>query len=337
MTPTMAALLSTQKSALAAALDRTIGQSMLLAYAIASRSGMQPAEPDFVAMMICDAVPRFGALLGHLFTAAGVKAQTTSVFCHGRPEVSQGASKPCELGDVLFVHIHTGPDGSSYRNSILLQAKMSSSLIHAIGAAELHQLRLYTTWGSFTYTRTFGLSGQTRIVSPASSHGGAQYLLIDSRPPTDPLSGLLGAPNTFPMGCCHSQKLLQLYQSLGTVLMDLMCGNNGRPFNDQPSSTSDWSQVVWDLLRHGALKAFNQRRVGIRGLPRRVDSILSFCLERSIAVVGSEPQDGSVARALGMFGDFDGPPPEALTDVKADEEGGGVSIVLIETSETRQG
>ena len=226
------------------------------AYTLAGTAGKLPTEPDFIALLVTRAAPKFAVALRTMVRPAGTQLKITTVFCHGRPEVEHRARR-CELGDLLLVFFHTDASGITDRRSLLLQAKMSNSPVHAVGANDLIQLGLYTNWGSFKYTRTAGLTGQVRSVTPSQSHRGAQYLLIDSNGPNDPNSGLSGLPNTFPMGIAPSQPNLVLNGSLGTALVNLMLGNDGRPFCDKPLAKSDWDQVVWDLIDHsGARTAF---------------------------------------------------------------------------------
>lgn len=336
VTPLLKRLLGANVASVAQALDSEVARSMRIAYALALGSGRAPTEPDLVAMLVTQAVPGMAATLHPLMNSSGIQLRVSSVFCHGRPEVQHGAMS-CELGDVLFACFHTDASSVTYRNSLLLQAKMSSSPTHTVGANDLHQLGLYTQWGRFTYQRTAGLSGQTRQVTPTVAHPGAQYLLIDDRGPTDPNSGVGGRAGTYPMGTAAAQRHLVIRESLGRALVDLMCGNDGRVFADRPASTADWDQVMWDLLTLGVASCFNQRRVGVTGRPRRTDAVISFALAQSLTVIGDRLPGGGVGAQLGIPFDGAGNPPGPGDRTPDDNVPGSASVVIIETRESEGG
>jgi hypothetical protein len=268
-----------------------------------------------------------------LLKANGIQFKVTAVFCHGRPEVRHGRNR-CELGDVLFAYFHSDAAGATYRNSLLLQAKMSANPTYSVAAADLHQLELYTKWGQFTYQRTLGLTGQLRVVTPAAAHAGAQYLLIDDGGPMNPASGVSGAPGTFAMGTAAAQRHLVIRNSLGCTLVNLMCGNDGRTFADRTAAVADWDQVVWDLIDNGRKAQFSQRRVGIAGRPRGVDVILRYALANSL-IVDDDGFTGSRARVGMQARDHGEPPGPGEQELNADEPG-GISLVIFETREAQE-
>jgi len=282
-------------------------------------------------MLVTVGTTRFAAALKSALNPAGIAVRVTSVFCHGRPQVEHH-SKRCELGDVLFAVFHTDAHGRTYRNSLLAQAKMSSSPVHTVAPSDYDQLLLYCFWGDFTYRRTGGgLSNQSRTVSPSAPHPGAQYLLIDDRGPGIAATGLTGSPGRYPMGLAKAQRHLAISESLGLGILQLLMGNNGRSFKDEPAATKDWDQVVWDLLRHG-IRLFNQRKVGILGRPRIYDVIVNFALQFPFITQGDEMPGDGVLAAIGLAessGDL--PPHDRHPDMDGDER--GASLVIIETRE----
>jgi len=325
MTPKVQNLFSSCAVAFDRFVNNAVADSMNACYEMAKPK--TPAEPDFIAHLVCDAMPKIGVALNDMFTKIGGDARVTAVFCHGRPQVDRAGVK-CELGDVLFAFFHTDGHGNTYRNSILLQAKMTKSDLLTIGKKEEHQLALYEGWGKFSYWRTSGLSGKKRIVSPTSAHSGAQYLLIDDRGPTIPDSGLMKCPDTFPMGLATAQRHLALYEDIGKGLRCLICGNNGRTFLDKKNARKDWSRVVWDLLKHGAERNFTQKRVGIESQTRSVDAIHVFANGDSVVTSGAE----------NIKGEFSSLPPNGRGPRNQDNpnlvgDDGGVSVIVIETNE----
>jgi len=53
-----------------------------------------------------------GRALSTVFATSGSNATVSAVFCHQKPEVSFNyRSNRCELGDILFVHVHFNAAG----------------------------------------------------------------------------------------------------------------------------------------------------------------------------------------------------------------------------------
>jgi len=122
------------------------------------------------------------------------------------------------------------------RNALLFQAKMSAQQPYHIHTDEIYQLRLYRDWPDFEYTRSTFLTGQRRAVTPKAPHTGAQYLLIDDRPPSEPMSGLPGFPGTYPVGCCMPDESLQDHSHLAAELFNLFIFRTGCPFEERTAA-----------------------------------------------------------------------------------------------------
>lgn len=159
----------------------------------------KPHEPDFVAGLVVDSTPLIYAALKAILSPHRVSVSMSAVFCHQTPQVAfntHTVASSCELGDILFAYVHTSKLGTTKRNAILFQAKASANQPYQIHSEEQNQLYLYKDWPDFEYVKSSFLNGQKRSVTPKTPHSGAQYLLIDNRPPTEPLSGLLGFKET---------------------------------------------------------------------------------------------------------------------------------------------
>lgn len=303
-----------------------------------------PQEPDFVAGLVTESTPLIHSALNSVLSRRKISVSVCAVFCHQTPQVTFGShpSASCELGDILFAYVHTPRNGAQRRNALLFQAKASAQQPYRIRTGEVDQLRLYRDWPDFVYTRSSFLTGQKRSVTPKTPHSGAQYLLIDDRAPTEPLSGLLGIPGTYPVGCCMPDESLRDHTHLAAELFNLLIFRTGRPFEDKHAAAKkqDWSQVVWDLLDTGVRKSFRRKNSGRRRCPRsagdtiamldgmafaRASSTMSCCTASDI--VG---RDG--ARVI-YGGDDDGPPDDRDGSSDFQEPESGVSVVLIETSE----
>lgn len=312
-----------------------------------TQQGNRPQEPDFVAGLVLESSPHLYNTLRTIFGQHGIQFSLTAVFCHQTPKVKfDGMAKTsCELGDLLFVHVHTSRTGSVTRNALLYQAKMSSKLPHRVSSNEFDQLRLYTDWPLFAYHRSQPLTGQ-RDVTPKLPHTGAQYMLIDDRPPSDPESGLSGVAGTYPIVTCMADRYLQGHNHLAAELFEFLLLRSGRGYAEKTSAPIDgWSQLVGDLLLTGLQKAFNRRNSGRSNAPRHADEALSLldgcCVARStgsMALTTAESILGVDKIKLLFSEPRDVPPREnwpAGNDM--DPDNSGVSVVLIETSELRVG
>ena len=171
-----------------------------------------------------------------------------------------------ELGDILFVYADRKRKGKIVLNSLLLQAKISSSPLLKVHPSEVHQLELYKKWPEFTYRRAGNLNGITRNVLPKTINDGAQYLLIDDNPLTN---GIYARKGMFPMGCAIPDDILCINDSLSNELIDLLKFKSGRTFDNNPYSTEDgWSKMIWDLLRIVAGKHSKRKNARIASFSR---------------------------------------------------------------------
>lgn len=305
-----------------------------------------PQEPDFVAGLVIETAPFIYSTLHTILSPHKVSVSISAVFCHQKPEVIFGShpTASCELGDILFAYVHTPNVGPTKRNAILFQAKSTSHYPYIIKSREKEQLRLYTDWPDFEYVRSTSLTGNKRFVTPKAPHSGAQYMLIDERPPLDPLTWLSSFPGTYHVGCCMPDKSLRSHSHLASELFSLFIFRTGRPFEDKVTAgkKQDWSQVVWDILEAGIKKSFNRKNSGRHRVPRAVNGTVdnldgAFFTNASTGlscitateVLGRE-------KALAFYAkDNDIPSGNSNRRFDTEEPESGVSIVLIETSERK--
>ncbi len=303
--------------------------------------GTSPYEPDFVGGLVLESCPRIHASLKPIFSRYNIQSSMLAVYCHQTPKVTYSgmAGTSCELGDLLFVHVHKYSTGHVRRNALLYQAKVSSSRPCRVPKGDFDQLKLYSEWPEFEY-RSSPLTGKRRSITPKMIHAGAQYMLIDGRMPNHPHSGLLGLPGTYPIGSCMPGSSLYDHNDLAVELFELLIGHSGRPFADYAHSSrgSDWSRVVWDLLDVGVRKAFNRKRSGRYQSPRTAGDVsiydgLSFTQTTS-PLSYSTVTDIIGPRSATLFlssDNFGSPSDEERHDEMSEPES-GVSIILLETS-----
>ncbi|WP_426344378.1 hypothetical protein ACN9MU_07575 [Pseudoduganella sp. R-32] len=323
--------------------DAISSSAMQDAYSRASPSGKPPEEPDFVASLVKHGVVRIKKVLDILFNGTGIHVATTGVFCHQSPMVKfrhGGNDFRCELGDILFVHIHKDKAGFIQRNALLLQAKMTepSASKKAVPAAEQHQLSLYQSWPNFTYDMKGGpLHGKSRTISPQTRHAGAQYLLIDSGPQ---FAGTTIAIGEYPMAVWMAETPLYTSRTFGNSLFDFLTMTSGRQFSERAVARG-WSNVIWDLIDNGLKKGFTRARTGhvstpgsrmagspipsyacySMGFGQTTQSIVTEVLGNSSALFRQANDDGSI-------------PPDLFAEFDFQDPVGGISLVLIETDES---
>lgn len=310
-----------------------------------------PQEPDFVAGLVTESTPLIHAAINSVFSPLNISLSVCSVFCHQTPQVTFGSnpSASCELGDILLAYVHTPRTGPPRRNAILFQAKTSARhgrQTHYVRKGEKDQLRLYRDWPDFEYTRSSFFNGQKRSVTPKSPHPGAQYMLIDHRPPSEPMSGLQGLRGTSPVGCGMPYESLREHTYLAAELFNLFIFRTGRPFEDKIAAAKkqDWSQVVWDLLEIGVKKSFQRKNSDRHFSPRHAGDTVELLDGMTFARSSSMLCESTVSDIVGrdcaniLFeGNNDVPLVNCPEDSKFNEPEGGVSIVLIETSELAAG
>jgi len=302
----------------------------------------QPQEPDLVAGLVLQSTPLFYAGLSQIFLPHNLDISLAAAFCHQKPQVSYSASEPaCELGDLLYVYMHTPKHGPRRRNALLLQAKMSHNQNYRIKQAEKHQLRLYSEWPDFTYTRSSTLNGHSRSVGPKAPHPGAQYLLIDDRSFDAPESGLLGFPGTYPIGCCMPCRCLHDHADLATEFFNFLLFRTGRAFSDQKTAelNEGWSMVVWDIIKSSLTNSFNRLRSGYGNSPRAIGTYTENVDGCFFARASSYRRSDAVEQAIGSHGASvlfelgNDEPPKQPNRAEGFEPRPGVSVILIETSE----
>jgi hypothetical protein len=138
-------------------------------------------------------------------------------------------------------------------------------------------------------------------------------------------------------------KSLYIHSHLAAALFDLLTFATGRPFANKSAASADWSQLVWDILTTGLTNAFNRKNSGRANASRHAGASLN---EIDGLTVASRPSRNTMSIASDALGSasatllyqLDGlaAPPASGPEFDR-EDGGGVSIVLIETAEQEQG
>lgn len=313
------------------------------AWSRCEKSGIKPRERDFVFSLVLDSVPLMYDSFKYLFKRHNIPFSIISVYCRRTPKVTYAgiSKKSCALGDILFVHIHRGRSGEEVRNALLCQAKAAARKPYHVSPSERDQLELYTNWPDFTYCSSGTINGKTRSINPKAPHSGAQYLLIDNKPPDDPDSGLSGKPGFYPVGSCMPDQYLFDHNDLTTELYDFFIFHSGRSFESRRDSEGkrDWSEIVWDLLDIGLKKAFNRRK-SVQSPDLSVSDWKDQLTDGAFFAQSSKPFGSKIAEEiLGPSGAsilFQAPDIPQKTNIEEksfENNKKGVSIVLFETGE----
>ena len=319
-------------------------QSMYEAWNNCRSRGKVPEEPDFVASLVLKSTRIIENGWRNVFNLFDIQIAVTGIYCHQTPKVNFNGMKgsSCELGDLLWCHVHSDKNGNVSRNAILYQSKKSSKQPYVIPPGS-DQIKLYTAWPAFTYTSSGTLlNNQKRQVKPAAPRRGAQFLLIDDRPPENPEAGVLGIPGTYPIGSCMPNNPLIDHSDLGLELVHSLEFLSGDPFDDKITALQEigWSRVIWDILDSSADKAFRRYRSGYRNKPR-----ISGAPPSDMDGLFYRTPDNKYTPKRSLFYDIfkkmslpnmDIPPNDQQRGAWSDEGGDSVSVLLVETYESTE-
>ena len=124
----------------------------------------------------------------------------------------------------------------------------------------------------------------------------------------------------------------------------MLCLRSGRAFEDYKLTlpTDGWSLTVWDLINTGLNKAFNRKNSGRTNIPRTAGGPLQLFDGMCFTETSTRSSTSTVSEILGsdksarLFRpSSEEPPQERYPNDNILESDGGVSFVLIETSESR--
>jgi hypothetical protein len=107
-------------------------RSMRQAWRNCRSKHLDPEEADLVASLVLTGTRILDIGWREILAPYKIKIAVTGIYCHQSPmaQFSGMRKNYCELGDLLWCHIHTDLKGDIVRNAILYQAKnLHSSLI----------------------------------------------------------------------------------------------------------------------------------------------------------------------------------------------------------------
>lgn len=271
-------------------------------------------------------------LLDRAFRAAAIGSGLTTrlggIFCHQSPKLTFGPNDTCEIGDLLVV-VKYGTTAPPIYTALLLQTKMSSG--EQLGSDDT-QYELYVRWPTFAWVK----SGDSRTVTDPRPNRGAQIGTIDACAD--------GCPQ------CTATVMVPGGQAreLAEELFDLFHRGSGREFDTEQAvidtGRTDWSRVVWDLLRFtvGSV-VYNWKRAQESGSPRPFGISGIFLMPGTLdpteffAPLPSDSDEEITDFAEAWKSDMFSPPDEpfdpTFSDRQDDDSLGGVSTIFIDVGQ----
>lgn len=312
-------VLMKNKRLLRRAIDESLTESYLRTWSNCHRKGNSPQEPDYIADLSLNWISDAARVL-EIVLRSKFRVGITGVYCHQKPLADFGSRPAPEIGDLLLVLKYQESRSAPIFNSLLFQAKRSSSANFILGSEELHQLKLYEEWPKFQYKRAGHLNNQTRDIHPKRPSTGAKYLLVDSS-----YIGWHGYPMHFPFGCAVPNRSISLTKSFSDEFIDFLTLDSGKVISDKSSATEDWSKMIWDLLDITKGKCAKRGHSGLgKGFPRQTISTMDACY----FMAGEDPPD-----YLGSIDNIGGG-RDAGPDQLSEDESGGVSVLYVQISAT---
>lgn len=295
-------------------IDNSLTKSSLRVHRKCNSIGNTVEEPDFIADLCINWTKELISVL-ELVLSQKYQIGITSVFCHQKPLADFGKTPRPELGDVLFVFKYTDNRNKTLINSLLLQAKRSSSPQVTLPSNDT-QLELYENWPKFKYLRANHLTGKQRDIFPKTITQGAKYLLIDPSP-----VNTFGSNRTFTYGCGNANKVVSLNTELSSEIISFLQFGLGRTVDNIGNITEDWSQMIWDLLSVTKNKMTKRKNMGLGSFPRQNTSSFDGCHFMNINSMNNSFYSEIADNLNGEGNNND------------NEEDGGVSTILIEINE----
>jgi len=319
-------------------LDRAIVHAMLEAWRRCAQRGRHPEEPDFLAELVMTGAPLMQCGLSAVLLPQGIRPSVYAVYCHQQPLVRYGTnwSVGCELGDLLFAHIHTDADKRTHRAAMLYQAKASPYDWHHLPRND-SQLELLRNWPEFEYSRPSSLSRERRRINLRRGRRGTRYLLVDNTHPLHSGKGLWSLPGMSPVGSCYPRQTITVHRDWTVELLEILALRAGGTFagHQRAQQGVGWSRVIWDLLQVGRDKVFNRKSLArvsaqrVAGDSAALDGMFYLSSQGSPWLLHADIHDWQPREKLALKAGEVWVPPESLEYTYDQPQ--GTSIIVIET------
>jgi hypothetical protein len=133
---------------------------------------------------------------------------------------------------------------------------------------------------------------------------------------------------------------LHIHAHMALSLFELLGFRTGRPFAATGAGADGWSEVVWDLITVGLNRAFNRKASNWTNTPAHAGGVISFADGAYVSAGADQWLPSMAIDALGaanarrLFASLNGAGSDDMRSFKNEgDDGGGVSVMLIETRE----
>lgn len=293
--------------------------SIWFSHAHAFDQKKKPHEPDHVASLILNGLPRLDKLWTEILKKHGLSVQITGVFCHQYPQVEFEIGKnnaTVELADLMVVRRHYSKGKIEREVATLIQSKMSNDSTKHISDSD-PQYYLYNNWPDFKF-KQLAYSNHIRNIGKNTEQ--SKYGLICDKK-------LFPEDNTvWPDSCFWSvvhqlQSNMESDESFASFLEGMVAFERGRDFFSDQQAGCQWTQTILELLN----VTFNKKlKTRLYKSPQRGSNQLAFLMS------GIGDKAGITGPAINAGDDGnDG------TEDDGEDSPPGISTILIETFDTK--
>lgn len=292
--------------------------SIWFSHAHAFDQKKKPHEPDHVASLILNGLPRLDKLWAEVLKKYGLSVQITGVFCHQYPQVEFQMGEntaTVELADLLVVRRHYSKEKLEREVATLIQSKMSSDSTKHIADSD-PQYYLYNNWPDFKF-KQLEYSNHVRNFGRTTEQ--SKYGLICEKKsfPED---------NTFwPDSCFWSvvhdlQSNMESDESFASFLEGMVAFERGRDFFSEERIKDEWTKTILELMNVTFRKGLKTR---LYKSPMRGSRQPAFLLS---GIAGKYGAAGFTVDAGNNGHD--------VTEDHGEDSSPGISTILIETFDT---
>jgi hypothetical protein len=238
--------------------------------------GGQLHEPDYIAALCLDFPNRLADILKRIYT--GYSFSISGIYCHQKPLADFSEIKgSCEIGDLLLVYVFEDSNRKRYFNSLLLQAKKleygKDKAPISLRESENLQLKLYSEWPKFRYSRAGSINGKECNIVPKVFSSGAKYLLIN---PYNALSLPKDPEYCYGVSMAHAPLFFISSDPFFVELIEFIHFRTGRIFEERPEDRADkdswtkdeWSKMIWNMIDILKDEKSKRKNIGKTSFPR---------------------------------------------------------------------
>lgn len=292
--------------------------SIWFSHAHAFNQQREPYEPDHVASLIINGLPRLDELWTEELSKCGLSVKITGVFCHQYPRVEfqmRENTVAVELADLLVVRRHHSKGKIEREVATLIQSKMSGDSTKEISNDD-PQYFLYDNWPDFNFKQS-EYSNHSRNIGKNIEQ--SKYSLIWEKR-TFPEHNTVWPDSCFWSVVDNLKLNMESDESFASFLQGMVTFERGRDFFSEQQIKCEWTKTILELLNVTFNKGLKTR---IYKSPKRGSSPTAFLL--------SGVTDKYSAAGLKVNAGNGG---HDATEDDREDSSPGISTILIETFDT---